>query len=76
MHSVSNIENSFHHDLVDEKGSHQDILKFASRADIVVCCLAMNSETVTDPPPLYLKCYFSGYFCTYLLHVINLRQEL
>ncbi|KAL8467280.1 hypothetical protein ACS0TY_036119 [Phlomoides rotata] len=33
-------------DLVDEKGSHQDILKFARRADIVVCCLEMNNETV------------------------------
>ncbi|KAK6115525.1 hypothetical protein DH2020_007794 [Rehmannia glutinosa] len=32
-------------DLVYEKGGHEDILKFASRADIVVCCLAMNSET-------------------------------
>ncbi|KAG8389672.1 hypothetical protein BUALT_Bualt01G0003200 [Buddleja alternifolia] len=32
-------------DLVDEKGTHQDILNFASRADIVVCCLVMNSET-------------------------------
>ncbi|KAL8459656.1 hypothetical protein ACS0TY_036952 [Phlomoides rotata] len=42
---VSNIENGTHDDLVDEKGSHQDILKFASCADIVVCCLAMNSET-------------------------------
>ncbi|KAK6115524.1 hypothetical protein DH2020_007793 [Rehmannia glutinosa] len=32
-------------DLVYEKGGHEDILKFASLADIVVCCLAMNSET-------------------------------
>lgn len=32
-------------DLVDERGNHADILKFASKADIVVCCLAMNSET-------------------------------
>ncbi|RAL54987.1 hypothetical protein DM860_013683 [Cuscuta australis] len=31
--------------LVDEKGSHDDILKFASKADIVVCCLAMNMQT-------------------------------
>ncbi|KAL0365807.1 UNVERIFIED_CONTAM: D-3-phosphoglycerate dehydrogenase [Sesamum radiatum] len=42
---VSYSENGTHDDLVDEKGGHQDILKFASRADIVVCCLAMNSET-------------------------------
>lgn len=39
------IGNGTHDELVDEKGNHQDILKFASRADIVVCCLAMNSET-------------------------------
>ncbi|EYU28234.1 hypothetical protein ABFS82_14G319100 [Erythranthe guttata] len=42
----SDVSNSPHDDdLVDEKGGHQDILKFASRADIVVCCLSMNSET-------------------------------
>lgn len=34
-----------HVDLIDEKGNPQDILRFASRADIVVCCLAMNKET-------------------------------
>ncbi|KAK4718957.1 hypothetical protein R3W88_017295 [Solanum pinnatisectum] len=33
-------------DLVDERGCHDDILKFASKADIVVCCLAMTTETV------------------------------
>ncbi|TYH70040.1 hypothetical protein ES332_D05G091700v1 [Gossypium tomentosum] len=33
-------------DLVDEKGSHGDIYEFASKADIVVCCLSMNKETV------------------------------
>lgn len=32
--------------LVDERGSHEDINKFASKADIVVCCLSLNSETV------------------------------
>ncbi|XP_028106357.1 uncharacterized protein LOC114305466 [Camellia sinensis] len=32
-------------DLVDEKGGHEDIHTFASNADIVVCCLSMNSET-------------------------------
>uniref|UniRef100_A0A7C8Z3J0 Phosphoglycerate dehydrogenase n=1 Tax=Opuntia streptacantha TaxID=393608 RepID=A0A7C8Z3J0_OPUST len=31
--------------LVDEKGSHGDIYKFAGMADIVACCLNMNSET-------------------------------
>lgn len=32
-------------DLVDEKGSHDDICDFAAKADIVVCCLSLNSET-------------------------------
>ncbi|XP_021846150.1 uncharacterized protein [Spinacia oleracea] len=32
-------------DLVDEKGSHDDIYKYAGMADIVVCCLNMNHET-------------------------------
>ncbi|GAB2291158.1 hypothetical protein Dimus_025417 [Dionaea muscipula] len=31
--------------LVDEKGSHDDIYEFASKADIIVCCLSMSSET-------------------------------
>ncbi|CAI0396601.1 unnamed protein product [Linum tenue] len=34
------------HDLVDEKGSHDEIHEFAGKADIVVCCLRMNKETV------------------------------
>lgn len=32
-------------DLVDEKGNHDDIYEYASKADIVVCCLNMNRET-------------------------------
>ncbi|GLT63840.1 hypothetical protein SLA2020_363730 [Shorea laevis] len=32
-------------DLVDEKGSHEDLHRFASNADIVVCCLILNKET-------------------------------
>ncbi|XP_074279584.1 uncharacterized protein LOC141604919 [Silene latifolia] len=31
--------------LVDEKGTHDDIYKFAGMADIVVCCLNMNRQT-------------------------------
>ncbi|CAI9755943.1 unnamed protein product [Fraxinus pennsylvanica] len=42
---VEDIGNGTYDDLVDEKGGHEDILKFASRADIVVCCLALNSVT-------------------------------
>lgn len=34
------------HDLVDVKGSHEDIYDFARKADIVVCCLRLNNETV------------------------------
>ncbi|XP_071701200.1 uncharacterized protein [Rutidosis leptorrhynchoides] len=38
-------QNSSNEDLVDEKGSHEDIYKFAKMSDIVVCCLSMNSQT-------------------------------
>ncbi|KAL3513514.1 hypothetical protein ACH5RR_026231 [Cinchona calisaya] len=38
-------EDGMEDDLVDEKGNHEQILNFASKADIVVCCLAMNAET-------------------------------
>ncbi|GMI92244.1 hypothetical protein like AT1G72190 [Hibiscus trionum] len=33
-------------DLIDKKGIHGDIYEFASNADIVVCCLSLNKETV------------------------------
>ncbi|XP_038681640.1 hydroxypyruvate reductase isoform X2 [Tripterygium wilfordii] len=33
-------------DLVDEKGKHEAMYEFASKADIVVCCLTLNKETV------------------------------
>ena len=39
-------ENGTEDDLVDEKGTHEHIIDFASKADIVVCCLVMNAETV------------------------------
>nr|XP_043606993.1 hydroxypyruvate reductase [Erigeron canadensis] len=38
-------QNGTHEDLVDEKGSHDDIYEFAKISDIVVCCLTMNRET-------------------------------
>ncbi|GMY29356.1 hydroxypyruvate reductase isoform X2 [Fagus crenata] len=38
-------QTNFHNDLVDEKGGHEDIHKFASNADIVVCCLSLNRQT-------------------------------
>ncbi|KAE9452219.1 hypothetical protein C3L33_15919, partial [Rhododendron williamsianum] len=39
-------QNDTSDDLVDEKGGHEHIQNFASNADIVVCCLSMNSQTV------------------------------
>ncbi|KAH7511548.1 hypothetical protein FEM48_ZijujUnG0004300 [Ziziphus jujuba var. spinosa] len=42
----SDVQNGVDDDLIDEKGAHGDIQKFASKADIVVCCLSLNSETV------------------------------
>ncbi|KAI8569138.1 hypothetical protein RHMOL_Rhmol02G0255600 [Rhododendron molle] len=39
-------QNDTSDDLVDEKGGHEHIQNFASNADIVVCCLLMNSQTV------------------------------
>lgn len=48
MHYSNIISTSFavHGDLVDEKGGHEDIHKFASNADIIVCCLSLNRQTV------------------------------
>ncbi|XP_044511024.1 hydroxypyruvate reductase isoform X2 [Mangifera indica] len=40
-----NVENGVTDDLVDEKGCHEDIYEFASKADIVVCSLSLNKET-------------------------------
>ncbi|KAK2658988.1 hypothetical protein Ddye_005521 [Dipteronia dyeriana] len=40
------VENGIIDDLVDEKGIHEDSHKFASKANIVVCCLILNKETV------------------------------
>ncbi|KAK9280408.1 hypothetical protein L1049_014097 [Liquidambar formosana] len=39
------IQNGIIADLVDGKGGQEDLYEFASKADIVVCCLRMNSET-------------------------------
>ncbi|TQD91967.1 hypothetical protein C1H46_022483 [Malus baccata] len=41
----SNVQNCSTENLVDEKCVHEDIHKFASIADIVVCCMHLNSET-------------------------------
>lgn len=38
--------NGANNDLVDEKGTLEDIYKFGSKADVVVCCLSLNKETV------------------------------
>ncbi|KAK8480743.1 hypothetical protein V6N13_145207 [Hibiscus sabdariffa] len=39
-------ENGVIDDLIDKKGIHGDMYEFASNADIVVCCLSLNKETV------------------------------
>ncbi|XP_073286048.1 uncharacterized protein [Primulina huaijiensis] len=49
-------------DLVDEKGVHGDILKFASQADIVVCCLSLNSETVGIVDKVFISSMKKGAF--------------
>ncbi|KAK4751350.1 hypothetical protein SAY87_004832 [Trapa incisa] len=33
------------HEMVDEKGGHDEIYELANKADIVVCCLSLNKET-------------------------------
>ncbi|PKI46506.1 hypothetical protein CRG98_033063 [Punica granatum] len=43
---ASPFQNCVGDDLVDEKGGHDEIYEFANKADIVVCCLSMNKETV------------------------------
>ncbi|XP_057511914.1 uncharacterized protein LOC130794039 isoform X1 [Actinidia eriantha] len=45
MSSALPTQNGTNDNLVDEKGGHEDIHTFASNADIVVCCLLMNSQT-------------------------------
>ena len=42
---------------VDERGNHEDIYNFARKADIVVCCLRLNSETVEPIPVLHLSVF-------------------
>lgn len=39
------VKNGIIDDLVDEKGCHEDIFEFASKADVVVCCLSLNKQT-------------------------------
>ncbi|ESR54758.1 hypothetical protein CICLE_v10020311mg [Citrus x clementina] len=41
----SSVKNGIIDDLVDEKGCHEDIFEFASKADVVVCCLSLNKQT-------------------------------
>ena len=58
-------------DLVDEKGSHNDIYKYASMADIVVCCLNMNRETVKLPS--YINLFLPSIF---MLQQIGVNQRV
>ncbi|RZC16051.1 Hydroxypyruvate reductase isoform B [Glycine soja] len=55
-------------DLVDVKGSHEDIYEFARKADIVVCCLTLNRETVGIINNKFIssmKKLVQGYLITY-----------
>ncbi|KAH9626380.1 hypothetical protein KSS87_009081 [Heliosperma pusillum] len=52
--------------LVDEKGSHDDIYKFAGIADIVVCCLNMNRETAGIIDHSFIQCMKKG---AYLVNI-------
>lgn len=58
-------------DLVDEKGSHNDIYKYATMADIVVCCLNMNRETVNLPS--YVNLFLPSIF---MLPQIGVNQRV
>ena len=55
-------------ELVDEKGSHEAIYDFASRADIAVCCLRLDSETVRTSIVTFCCSSFLG-FCREFLFV-------
>lgn len=64
-------------DLVDEKGAHEDIHKFASIADIVVCCLCLNSETVRLRLWLLFSCLCINDHCrNYVLGIIRYRLSI
>ncbi|KAF3525131.1 hypothetical protein F2Q69_00050542 [Brassica cretica] len=54
--SVMNSDSS----LVDEKGSHEDIYTFASKADIVVVCLRLSKETSFDRIVIDISGCFQG----------------
>ncbi|KAL9245463.1 hypothetical protein vseg_019113 [Gypsophila vaccaria] len=59
-------ENDFVANLVDEKGTHDDVYKFASMADIVVCCLNMNRETAGIVNHSFIESMKKG---TYLVNI-------
>lgn len=59
LYVAHHVENGFTDEFVDEKGTHDDIYKFASSADIVVCCLIMNKDTVRLCfPPIFMFLFF------------------
>ncbi|KAK9713664.1 hypothetical protein RND81_06G043100 [Saponaria officinalis] len=59
-------ENDCVANLVDEKGTHDDVHKFASMADIVVCCLNMNRETAGIVNHSFIQCMKKG---AYLVNI-------
>ncbi|RYR55818.1 hypothetical protein Ahy_A05g021690 isoform A [Arachis hypogaea] len=50
-------------DLVDERVNHEDMYEFVRKADIIVCCLHLNSETVCG----FIQSFIVHYFCCFLL---------
>ncbi|CAI9114794.1 OLC1v1015596C1 [Oldenlandia corymbosa var. corymbosa] len=48
--------------VVDVKGSHEDIYNFAGQADIVVCCLQMNTETAAVINEAFISSMKKGAF--------------
>lgn len=53
------LKGSSRYPLVDERGLHEDMYEFAGIADIVVCCLRQDKDTV--------KFQFPSSQCTYIL---------
>ncbi|KAI7988865.1 D-3-phosphoglycerate dehydrogenase [Camellia lanceoleosa] len=62
-------QNGMNDDLVDEKGFHEDIHTFASNADIVICCLLMNSETAGIVNKTFISSMKKGVSWTILYHL-------
>lgn len=56
----ASVQNDSAYDLVDEKGGHEDIHEFASKADVVVCCLSLNNKTARTVNKSFLSSMRKG----------------